>query len=415
MSDTRTEPRQRRPYKPPHSHEQPEPDTFDLYPSLPRVRALQDVLADVAPELVQADRSSPYPDTDIATTAEFETASQKPDTGPEWLSDRLVRRRRRLSVYLAQGVMGDLPPHRLAEISQILALGNRIGRCHESFLVLYNHDTRRHSPLLAVCNSRWCPICAVNRSLDRARRVAAKTAAAAGAGSLTHAVFTIPNCAPGELMAHRKKIVGAFRRLLGGNGGQSKPIPPADKIHGYIWNLEVTLSKKRNTWHPHIHALLDTPYLAQAQITDAWKRAAHTQGVIGKSWLVYLERVTGDDVAAAALEVSKYCAKPIAITHANNEAWAEAIVALRGGHQSDSGGSLALPAVNRRPTGVMTCEGGMSRWLRDNIDTREAAEFLTALLRDSILGRIAAQHYSVLDLMPVVDESPIPKKKGRKK
>jgi len=57
----------------------------------------------------------------------------------------------------------------------------------------------------------------------------------------------------------------------------------------------------------------------------------------------------------------------------------------------------------------------MSRWLRDNIDTREAAEFLTALLRDSILGRIAAQHYSVLDLMPVVDESPIPKKKRKTK
>jgi len=42
-------------------------------------------------------------------------------------------------------------------------------------------------------------------------------------------------------------------------------------ISGGIWKLEVTFNEEENTWHPHIHALIDMRYITQQQLSQYWK------------------------------------------------------------------------------------------------------------------------------------------------
>jgi len=389
------------------------PDTFATFPSLARIRKLNEILAEIAPDLVSSEPTIAYPEEVLATTAENREKEPevkavigdpfvRPDHGPWWLSDRIVANRRYAGSYLRDAASSRTRELPYTAFQQLFTLGNRIEKCRETFLVLQHIEERHHIPLLAECNSRWCPVCAVIKSLRRARKVAAKIETLVLEGLITHAVFTVPNCPVGELLDTRRRLTRAFRRLFGGCGGQSEPIPPMEKVRGYIWSLEITWSETRHDWHPHIHALLETPYLDQAQASEAWELAAGTQGFRSSSWHVFLQRVRTDESAEAALEISKYISKPILRTSENSDAWVEAIVALHRCHQSDSGGTLSITREKKNNMATYEVVGSARRWLQKNEHTRASSSFLSRLLKDPLLGRIAAGTFDPWDLAPLI-------------
>jgi hypothetical protein len=43
------------------------------------------------------------------------------------------------------------------------------------------------------------------------------------------------------------------------------------KVAGGVYSLEVTYNAARGDWHPHIHALVDAPYVLHSEMTAAWR------------------------------------------------------------------------------------------------------------------------------------------------
>jgi hypothetical protein len=44
-----------------------------------------------------------------------------------------------------------------------------------------------------------------------------------------------------------------------------------DAVRGGVYSLEITWSSERGDWHPHAHVLMDAPWIAWAEMRDAWR------------------------------------------------------------------------------------------------------------------------------------------------
>lgn len=53
-----------------------------------------------------------------------------------------------------------------------------------------------------------------------------------------------------------------------------------DRIHGGIWFFQITYNQKRQEWHPHIHALLDSEYLDQLELVSLWRKITLTSDIV---------------------------------------------------------------------------------------------------------------------------------------
>jgi hypothetical protein len=84
---------------------------------------------------------------------------------------------------------------------------------------------------------------------------------------------------------------------------------------------DLTFNEEDMTWHPHLHALLDAPWISWSEMRDIWQaltchrercrhgRSSRCEG----AWSVWVEAVSRDDPAARAgaiREVLKYVGKP---------------------------------------------------------------------------------------------------------
>jgi hypothetical protein len=96
--------------------------------------------------------------------------------------------------------------------------------------------------------------------------------------------------------------------------------------------VDVTWSEAGGgSWHPHLHALLDAPWIGWAEMRDTWQaitcrtprcRHGRSSRCTG-AWSVWVEAVAGDDPAerqAAIREVLKYVGKPHGIVDSGDPA-----------------------------------------------------------------------------------------------
>lgn len=169
------------------------------------------------------------------------------------------------------------------------------------------------------CHVRACPDCERARSARYVRRIAGVAQAMTRPKLVT---FTIPNVPPGGLGAGIDVLLEAFaalrhRALLAGGPCRAAHRQSDDRvarckhpphrqdraaagtcccarcvivaggttarprrgcracIHapaaGGVYALEVTWNADAGTWHPHVHALIDAPYLLRAELRDAWR------------------------------------------------------------------------------------------------------------------------------------------------
>lgn len=136
------------------------------------------------------------------------------------------------------------------------------------------------------CKRRWCPVCA---RVISAERVAKFSGAIKRMNSPLFVTLTMPNVT--EARAGIQSIRAAFGRWK-----RQKWFRELD-VKGGIASLEIT--NRGRGWHPHLHVLLDCPWLApkrlkpqpgdsaklikakcvesQAQLSAAWATALRTQ------------------------------------------------------------------------------------------------------------------------------------------
>lgn len=141
------------------------------------------------------------------------------------------------------------------------------------------------------CRDRMCPTCQFHRGREVAARVHAAVLSMSSPRFLT---LTLRHRTEG-LIAMLDRLYQAFRELRKS---------PAWKAHvrGGIGTLEVTLSKKDECWHAHLHLLIDGVFWHQGSIKAEWLRCT------GDSEIVYIEPVHDRDKAAKY--VSTYIGKP---------------------------------------------------------------------------------------------------------
>lgn len=137
-------------------------------------------------------------------------------------------------------------------------------------------------------------------------------------------------------------------------------------IDGGISAIDLTFNEAEATWHPHLHALVDSPYILWAELSAAWRDLTCTTAgcrherlldgapdpACSGAWMVWIAAVPIDDeerLVGSVREVLKYVAKPHGIIDSLDPARIEEYLwSLRGRRSVAGWGSFADASLQRR-------------------------------------------------------------------
>jgi plasmid rolling circle replication initiator protein Rep len=191
------------------------------------------------------------------------------------------------------------------------------------------------------CEKRLCPMCAWRRSLLLAyqvRKVAHVALERRPGLRFILLTPTIPNVPAEKLGEGVTTLLDGWHRLM-------KRREVKGVLEGYFRAVEVTYSKDRGDYHPHIHALLIVPpkyfdgrnYLSRERWLDLWRESTRMPDITQLDVRTVKPKTNGSDpLAGAAAEVAKYAVKPgrgdeSAFIRPTMTATAEAVSALHKG------------------------------------------------------------------------------------
>ncbi len=81
----------------------------------------------------------------------------------------------------------------------------------------------------------------------------------------------------------------------------------SDRLYGGIWFFQITLSEKTGLWHPHIHALIDSEYMAHKQLMALWDK------ITGGSKVVHIRAVHNPEKTLQ--HNARYAARPSSLVN----------------------------------------------------------------------------------------------------
>jgi hypothetical protein len=175
-------------------------------------------------------------------------------------------------------------------------VAERLRECHTRFWRMRCSNRHKWCRPYRPCNLRICAFEARSRSLRAVRRYGPVIARLEEA---RHIVLAMPNVPAGELRRGCAELWRAFARLR------------RSKIWGWVRGaiaaLEVTYRERRREWHPHLHIVVDGPYLPWAWLLEAWRRASGAGP--GQSRTCWINRVDSGTVR----ELLKYVTKAAAL------------------------------------------------------------------------------------------------------
>ena len=165
----------------------------------------------------------------------------------------------------------------------------------------------------ATCKDRFCVPCADSRSHRIGNRVRAQVPPA-GISFLT---LTLVD-ADLSLTELLDKLVASFRSLRQWKRWRCN-------VAGGVAFIELKWNAKSDRWHPHMHVVMESDFLAQAAISDEWRR------ITGTSFIVDIRRPKNSETVIRY--VTKYGSKPLnqSFVH-DEERLDEAIASLKGRH-----------------------------------------------------------------------------------
>ncbi len=170
-----------------------------------------------------------------------------------------------------------------------------------------------HYKSLVVCGSVWmCPLCAAKISERRREELQqAITRHVAQQGTVFMATYTVSHSRHDRLQTLLQAYLNARKRLKQGEYAQRRK--NAFGVIGTVSVLEVMWSTL-NHWHPHTHELIFTvrhigdmsEEAYEADVREAWKRAAAREGLMMNEHGFMLEKTYG----AVADYIAKFGREP---------------------------------------------------------------------------------------------------------
>lgn len=208
----------------------------------------------------------------------------------------------------------------------------RMAGCAHHVQTMSCPDGHHHRVTRAVlCKDRLCPVC----GWRRARALAARTAAIMQqvGGRYLLLTLTIPNPPDNTLGKACREMTAAFGRMM-------RDPRLRGVVGGAIRTLEIT--RKRGSWHPHIHALLRVEdsyfrsalYLHQSDWLELWRKA------IGRDDITQVD-IRPADIGGAA-EVAKYVTKSAEIEALTLDQLDELASAIKGLRLWSASGCLKI-------------------------------------------------------------------------
>lgn len=215
----------------------------------------------------------------------------------------------------------------------------RVSPCGKTFRVAVHKGCGARVFVPVRCGDRFrCPDCA---RIAAARLVESFRPRI---DAMTHPLFltlTTLSVPAGGLSRARQGLLLAWGRL--------RHRKLFEQVRGGVWAVETTYSQVHG-WHLHLHAIIDSPYLPQAEISRVWEKLTGAR-------VVDIREVK--DRRRAAKEVLKYVCKPWEL---DADQMDEVAAAFKGQRKADSWGTAR--AVGLAPAGVLCCPrcGEPVRW-----------------------------------------------------
>lgn len=202
----------------------------------------------------------------------------------------------------------------------------RVYRCAEVLKFLEREDGTRKLYQAYFCKNKLCALCNWRRSMKysyQAELVVNEAIRREPKGRFLFLTLTIKNVPGEELNQALSQMTEGFRRLM--------LYKKVDKnMIGYLRATEVTYSKSRDDYHPHLHVLLmvrpayfqsKNDYIRQSDWVALWQKAMkldYEPGVDIRTVKPKAEHAENlqekDGLKKAILETAKYPVKPFDIT-----------------------------------------------------------------------------------------------------
>lgn len=208
---------------------------------------------------------------------------------------------------------------RLADVYQAGALdkyAERARSCSTWLEYLAKGDlSKRELRKFNACHLRLCPVCAARKAKImalRLQKVAEKTLNDHPGTQLIFLTLTIENVPGDKLREALDLLTAAWSKLT-----RRRPVVRA--VKGWFRALETTRNRSKDTYHPHIHAIIVVEdayfrkssglYITHDRWVDMWQQSLQ----VDYKPLVSVERTKARDgkgkAMAAAVEASKYATK----------------------------------------------------------------------------------------------------------
>lgn len=174
----------------------------------------------------------------------------------------LSRELRLFDRYEMQGVLVEA----LEKTTHHRHLAEKVLGCHKKFRGRRCEQNHTWANAQNSCSCRVCPHCAHRRAGVLAKRTQALVVGKTG---LRYVVLAERNCK--NLKAGIVSLYKAWNSLR-------RSVCWKGKVVGSIAVLEVTYSRKRRTWHPHLNVLIEGEYFPFAELNLAWKKSTEGKG-----------------------------------------------------------------------------------------------------------------------------------------
>lgn len=179
------------------------------------------------------------------------------------------------------------------EARKLRTAAQRLDACSRTALVRFSPSTSKLRIFKARCRSRLCPLCIKLRSYQVMADLLKIVSTFDAPKLLT---LTLKACSD-PLRDQLDRLTRSFAAL------RRRPLWK-DHCHAGAFTIELTFNPRTGLWHPHLHAVLDSDFLKQADLADAWQeitgdsrivdiRAAHSRAQVAKYICKYVTK-SGD-------------------------------------------------------------------------------------------------------------------------
>jgi len=201
--------------------------------------------------------------------------------------------------------------------------------------VLFNvaEDGRRKLASADFCRFRLCPMCCWRKSMKLYSQVSAITDTIMERQDGTRFIFltlTVRNVEGAKLAEELERLNKGFTYLT----AKSRNFAPAKKLKenllGFMRAMEITYNKKQDTYHPHIHAILEVKesyfesknYIGREKWASLWAQA------IKADYIPSVNVQAIDTTSKAVAEVAKYPVKMDSVLNIRNKAKSVEVLAV---------------------------------------------------------------------------------------